>query len=59
MPGNPIKSSDTPPEECAYPRALGADTAAVLKDVLDLEADEIANLVRKKAVIAGDFATPD
>jgi crotonobetainyl-CoA:carnitine CoA-transferase CaiB-like acyl-CoA transferase len=59
VPGNPIKSSGRGPEEYSYPRALGADTAAVLKDVLDLSPDEIADLVRTKAVIAGDFATPD
>jgi crotonobetainyl-CoA:carnitine CoA-transferase CaiB-like acyl-CoA transferase len=56
VPGNPIKSSGTPSEECRYPRALGANTAAVLKDVLDLATDEIAELVRIKAIIAGDFA---
>ncbi|HEY4265679.1 MAG TPA: CoA transferase [Micropepsaceae bacterium] len=50
--GNPMKFKDAAPEEKNYPRALGADTAAVLKDVLDLSPEEIAELVRGKAVIA-------
>ena len=54
--GNPMKFKDAAPEAQDYPRALGADTAAVLKDVLDLSRDEIAELVRSKAVIARDFA---
>ena len=53
--GNPMKFKDTAPEAKHYPRALGADTAAVLKDVLDLSQDEIADLIRSKAVIARDF----
>ncbi len=52
--GNPMKFKETPPEETNYPPALGEDTAAVLKDVLDLSTDEIAELVRAKAVIARD-----
>ena len=31
-----MKFKDTAPEAQDYPRALGADTAAVLKDLLDL-----------------------
>jgi CoA:oxalate CoA-transferase len=53
--GNPMKFSDTSPEERNYPRALGADTAAVLGEVLNLSQGEIAELVRVKAVVAGDF----
>jgi crotonobetainyl-CoA:carnitine CoA-transferase CaiB-like acyl-CoA transferase len=49
--GNPIKLKDTPPEQKNYPRALGADTAAVLRDVLDLSRDDIAELIRTKAII--------
>lgn len=52
--GNPMKFKDTPPEERNYPGTLGADTAAVLKDVLDLSPAEIAALVGSKTVIAGD-----
>jgi CoA:oxalate CoA-transferase len=52
--GNPMKFSDTAPEEKKYPRALGADTAAILKDVLDLPDAAIAELLRAKAIIAGD-----
>lgn len=51
--GNPIKLKDSPPEEARYPATLGTDTAAVLKDVLDLSPDQIADLVRTKAVVAG------
>jgi crotonobetainyl-CoA:carnitine CoA-transferase CaiB-like acyl-CoA transferase len=54
--GNPMKFWDTPQEAHDYPRALGADTAAVLRDVLDLKPDDIAELVRSRAVIARDFA---
>jgi crotonobetainyl-CoA:carnitine CoA-transferase CaiB-like acyl-CoA transferase len=53
--GNPMKFKLAAPEARAYPRGLGADTAAVLKDVLDLSADDIAELLRAKAVIARDF----
>ena len=53
--GNPMKFKDTAPEARAYPRGLGADTAAVLKHVLDLSPDEIAELIRAKAIIARDF----
>jgi crotonobetainyl-CoA:carnitine CoA-transferase CaiB-like acyl-CoA transferase len=52
--GNPMKFSDTPPEERNYPHALGADTAAVLKEVLGLSSEQIEELVRMKAVVAGD-----
>ena len=50
--GNPIKLKDTTSEETNYPRALGADTAAVLKDVLELSPDEILELTRSKTIIA-------
>ena len=53
--GNPMKFQDTAAEARTYPRALGADTAAVLKDVLDLSPDEIAELLRVKAIMARDF----
>jgi CoA:oxalate CoA-transferase len=56
--GNPMKFKDAASEPSDYPPALGANTAAVLKDVLDLSPEEIAELVRSKAVIAKDFA-PD
>jgi crotonobetainyl-CoA:carnitine CoA-transferase CaiB-like acyl-CoA transferase len=52
--GNPMKFQDSAPEEKNYPRGLGADTLAVLKDVLGLTPDEIGELVRGKAVIARD-----
>jgi CoA:oxalate CoA-transferase len=48
--GNPIKLAETPAEPRHYPPALGADTAAVLKELLDLGPDEIANLLRSKAI---------
>jgi CoA:oxalate CoA-transferase len=53
--GNPMKFKDTASEPRDYPRALGADTAAVLKEVLDLSPDEIAALIRSKAIVAKDF----
>jgi crotonobetainyl-CoA:carnitine CoA-transferase CaiB-like acyl-CoA transferase len=53
--GNPIKFSDSPAEEQNYPHALGADTAAVLSEVLNLSAGEISELIAAKAIIARDF----
>jgi crotonobetainyl-CoA:carnitine CoA-transferase CaiB-like acyl-CoA transferase len=55
--GNPMKFKDTTPEAQDFPRALGADTAAVLKDVLNLPPEKIAELMRSKAIIAKDFAS--
>jgi crotonobetainyl-CoA:carnitine CoA-transferase CaiB-like acyl-CoA transferase len=52
--GNPVKLAESAPEETRYPPILGADTAAVLKDVLDLSPAEIAELVRAGAVVAND-----
>jgi crotonobetainyl-CoA:carnitine CoA-transferase CaiB-like acyl-CoA transferase len=49
--GNPIKFKDADRESADYPRDLGADTAEVLRDVLRLSAEEIANLIRGKAII--------
>jgi CoA:oxalate CoA-transferase len=49
--GNPIKLGDNAPELAHYPPALGADTAAVLRDVLGLSEREIAGLVRAKAIV--------
>jgi len=49
--GNPIKFSDSEAEEQNYPRALGADTAAVLGEVLNLSWDEIQQLIEAKAII--------
>jgi len=54
--GNPIKLKDAAGEGEIYPRDLGADTAAVLSDVLSLSSAEIANLMRAKAIIAKDAA---
>jgi len=53
--GNPMKFSDSPAEVQNYPRALGADTATVLGELLKLSADEIAELIAAKAIIARDF----
>jgi crotonobetainyl-CoA:carnitine CoA-transferase CaiB-like acyl-CoA transferase len=53
--GNPMKFQDTAPEEKNYPRALGADTAAVLRDVLDLSPEAVAELIRSKAIIAREM----
>jgi crotonobetainyl-CoA:carnitine CoA-transferase CaiB-like acyl-CoA transferase len=53
--GNPMKFKHSGAEARAYPRGLGADTAVVLKDVLDLSPHEIAELLRAKAIIARDF----
>ena len=49
--GNPIKFRDSEAESADYPRDLGADTAAVLDDVLNLSPREIADLFRMKAIV--------
>jgi CoA:oxalate CoA-transferase len=49
--GNPMKFSDTFSEERNYPRTLGADNAAVLREVLQLSDKEIADLIGAKAII--------
>ena len=54
--GNPIKFKDADAEERHYPPDLGADTSAVLNEVLNLSNDEIAELIRLKAIVAKDFA---
>jgi len=54
--GNPIKLKDAAGEGEIYPRDLGADTAAVLSDVLSLSSAEVADLIRAKAIIAKDAA---
>jgi crotonobetainyl-CoA:carnitine CoA-transferase CaiB-like acyl-CoA transferase len=48
--GNPIKLAETAAEPRRYPPALGADTASVLRELLDLGPDEIARLLSRKAV---------
>jgi crotonobetainyl-CoA:carnitine CoA-transferase CaiB-like acyl-CoA transferase len=53
--GNPIKFKDADAEERRYPPDLGADTSAVLREVLNLSNDEIAELIRLKAIVAKDF----
>jgi crotonobetainyl-CoA:carnitine CoA-transferase CaiB-like acyl-CoA transferase len=55
--GNPIKFKDADGEGGNYPRDLGADTAAVLSEVLDLSGAEIGELIAAKAIIAKDFET--
>ncbi|HYM17992.1 MAG TPA: CoA transferase [Micropepsaceae bacterium] len=52
--GNPIKFSGCAAEPRDYPRALGADTAAILGEVLNLSTTDVADLVTKKAVLARD-----
>jgi len=48
--GNPIKLAEAPAEPRRYPPALGADTASVLRELLDLGPEEIARLLSHKAV---------
>jgi CoA:oxalate CoA-transferase len=48
--GNPIKLESSPAEPRHYPPALGADTASVLKELLDLGTDDIARLLACKAI---------
>jgi len=52
--GNPIKFKDADAEGRIYPPDLGADTASVLREVLDLSRDDIDELIRLKAIVAKD-----
>ena len=52
--GNPIKFKDADAEARSYPPDLGADTSAVLREVLDLSRDDIDELIRLKAIVAKD-----
>ena len=48
--GNPIKLSETPVDYRHAPPRMGADSDALLRELLDLEADEIASL-RDRGVV--------
>ncbi|WP_296228725.1 CaiB/BaiF CoA transferase family protein [Ralstonia sp. UBA689] len=48
--GSPVKMSATPPKAVSHPPLLGEHTEAVLRDVLDLSADQIGAL-RVRGVI--------
>ncbi len=48
--GNPVRMSRSGLERHAYPPALGADTFAVLEDVLGLDRDEAARLADRGVV---------
>jgi crotonobetainyl-CoA:carnitine CoA-transferase CaiB-like acyl-CoA transferase len=48
--GNPIKYESSPAEPRHYPPALGANTASVLRELLDLGPDEVARLLHEKAI---------
>jgi crotonobetainyl-CoA:carnitine CoA-transferase CaiB-like acyl-CoA transferase len=50
--GNPIKLAESPPEPHDYPPALGADTAAILKELLNLTPAEITGLMQRRVVLA-------
>ena len=50
--GNPMKFRDSGVEGRSYPRGLGADTAAVLGEVLNLSEAEIGELLKAKAIFA-------
>jgi len=52
--GNPIKFKDAEAEARIYPPDLGADTASVLREVLDMSRDDIDELIRLKAIVAKD-----
>ena len=52
--GNPMKFADSPAEARLYPPALGADTRAVLRDMLGLGEDDIDALVSAGAVRTGE-----
>jgi CoA:oxalate CoA-transferase len=48
--GNPIKYESSPAEPRHYPPALGANTASVLRELLDLGPDDVARLLHEKAI---------
>ena len=53
--GNPIKFAECAAEDRNYPRVLGADTTAVLGEVLNLSPTDVAELIEKKAILARDL----
>jgi len=48
--GSPVKMSATPPKAASHPPLLGEHTEAVLRDVLNLSADQVDSL-RRRGVI--------
>lgn len=50
MPGTPLKFSDTPVVEPTAPPLLGQHSAAVLQDILGLDAEAVARLKQDKIV---------
>ncbi|MBA9843770.1 MAG: CaiB/BaiF CoA-transferase family protein [Ralstonia sp.] len=48
--GSPVKMSATPPKAASHPPLLGEHTGAVLRDVLNLSADQVDSL-RRRGVI--------
>jgi crotonobetainyl-CoA:carnitine CoA-transferase CaiB-like acyl-CoA transferase len=48
--GNPIKYESSPAEPRHYPPALGANTASVLRELLDLGPEDVARLLHEKAI---------
>ena len=53
--GNPMKFADAACEEMRFPPALGADTAAVLREVLEIGDAELAELAARKIIVARDL----
>lgn len=51
--GNPIKFAECPPEPRSYPPSLGADSVAVLKEILDLAPADLRALLDRKAILNG------
>lgn len=52
VPGNPMDFAEARPTAPSYPPAAGADTAAILRDVLEMDEEEIGLLLRTGVVRA-------
>ncbi len=51
--GTPLKFEGRPSREHAYPHRLGADTADILRELLDLSEDEVASLAKQGVIALG------
>ena len=51
--GTPLKFEGRSSLEHAYPHRLGADTADILRELLDLSEDEVARLAEQGVIALG------
>ncbi len=57
--GNPMVFAEASPAPTAFPPTLGENTIEVVRDVLDMTAEQITELVRAGAIVAADADTSE